>query len=87
MHLELTDPSGQPILINTDWVAHWFPYEQDYTRAEMAHCWIDPNSQTGLPTVRWIVVMESYPEIRDAMKRHQKEPNAVVTVRPPRRKR
>ncbi len=96
MQFELTDPSGVPTLVNTDWVAHWYPYRFEdepaneaalHVLAEMAYVWVDPNGQSGLPETRTVVFMESFPEVVEAYRMHQKDPpNAIVTVRRSRRR-
>ena len=83
-------------MVNTDWVAPWYPYRFEdepvteaalHVLAEMAYTWIDPRSETGLPEARTMVFMESFIEVREAFRRHQKDPpDAVVTVRTSKRR-
>lgn len=87
MLLELTDPaSGAPILLNTAWVAHWFPNDADDARrtlVEMAYVWVAPDSQSGVPEARTLEVAQSYDAIMRTLMQHQNQPEAVASLHRP----
>lgn len=88
MLLELTDPgTSLPILVNTDHVGHWFPYGDTETLIEFAYSWVDPDVEGAQPSARTMVVSESYPAILKVLIAHQAKPNAIVSLRPVRRRR
>jgi hypothetical protein len=87
MFLELTDPgSNAPVLLNTHWVAHWFPHDLDDARqtlVEMAYVWISPDNQHGVPEARTLIVAQSYDAIMRVLMQYQGQPDAVASLHRP----
>jgi hypothetical protein len=65
-------------------VGHWYPYGETGALAEMSYGWIDPDSQTGWPTARVIVVEQSYPQIRRALQ--SRAANGFISLHKTRRR-